>query len=181
MHWTSEVEEKLKRKNKVLFGQNNVLFDDLNRLIDQQNHRTLVLWAFTFAEEIATILQARYPEDTRQQHVVATCKKWAEGNVKMREAQRAILAAHAVAKEISSAEDIALCHALGQACAVVHTEGHAMGLPIYELTALVRKYGLPEAIPYIEERNAQYIEKLLYWQTHYDDEPREWASFLSGK
>ena len=181
MHWTNEVEEKQKRKNKVLFGQNNVLFQDLNTLIEQQNHRTMALWAFTFADEIATTLQTRYPEDTRPQGAVRICKEWAKGHVKMPEAKRAILQVHAMAKEISSLEDIALCHAVGQACGVVHTAGHAMGLPVYELTALVRKYGLPEATPYVEKRNVQYIEKLLYWQTHYDDERREWASFLNRK
>ena len=36
----------------------------------------------------------------------------------MRAAQRAILDVHAFAKEIKSLEDIALCHAIGQACGV---------------------------------------------------------------
>ncbi len=181
MHWTDEVQEKLKKKNQVLFGQNNILLQDLSALIDQQNHRIMVLWALVFAEEIANLLQTRYPKDTRPIDAVNTCKEWAKGSVKMPEAKHAILQAHALAKEITSAEDIARCHAVGQACGVVHTAGHALGLPIYELTALVRKHGLPEAIPYVEARNAQYIQQLLYWQTHYNDEPREWASFLVDK
>lgn len=46
-------------------------------------------------------------------------------------ARHAILQAHAVAKEMGSLEDIVLCHAIGQACGVIHTKGHAMGFPIY--------------------------------------------------
>ena len=50
----------------------------------------------------------------------------------MPQAKAAILACHALAREWDSPEDIALCHAVGQGCSVVHTAGHAMGYPIYE-------------------------------------------------
>lgn len=53
-------------------------------------------------------------------------------------ARRAILAAHAAAKETADPVSIALCHAIGQACGTVHVETHAIGLAMYELTALVR-------------------------------------------
>ena len=46
-------------------------------------------------------------------------------------ARHAILQAHAVAKVMEFLEDIALCHAIGQACGATYTK-HAMGFPIYD-------------------------------------------------
>ncbi|WP_051571951.1 putative immunity protein [Ruminiclostridium cellobioparum] len=112
-------------------------------MIQEQNHRTMVLWAFEFADETAQKLFERYPNKKRLGSAVLTSKDWAAGKVKMPVAKRAILQAHAVAKEIDSLEDIALCHAIGQACGVVHANGHAIGFPIYDLTAIIRKYGVP--------------------------------------
>ncbi len=101
------------------------------------------MWAFEFADETAQKLFERYPNKKRLGSAVLTSKDWAAGKVKMPVAKRAILQAHAVAKEIDSLEDIALCHAIGQACGVVHANGHAIGFPIYDLTAIIRKYGVP--------------------------------------
>lgn len=55
--------------------------------------------------------------------------------------KRAIIGCHALAKELSSAADIARCHTVGQACATVHAKGHAIGFPIYDLTAMIREKG----------------------------------------
>ena len=46
-------------------------------------------------------------------------------------AQRKILDCHAVTKEMENKEDIAICHSIGQACAVVHTARHAIGYALY--------------------------------------------------
>lgn len=59
-------------------------------------------------------------------------------------AQRKILDCHGFAKEIDNKEDIATVHAVGQACSVVHTAGHAMGYPIYDLTSFVHRYGIDD-------------------------------------
>ena len=81
-------------------------------------------------------------------------------------------------KKISCQEDIALCHAIGQACSVVHTVGHAMGYPIYELTALVRKYGVDGCKAVIESRKQKYIDLLNYWHENYQNYKGEWAKFM---
>ena len=57
-------------------------------------------------------------------------------------AKKAILDCHAAAKELSSLADIAHYHAVGQACGTVLANGHAIGYPIYDLTSIVRKYGI---------------------------------------
>ena len=96
----------------------------------------------------------------------------------MPEAKRAILNCHAVAKELTNKEDIALCHAIGQACGVVHTVGHAIGLPIYELTAIVYKYGIDNCKDKLINRKKEYIDKIYYYQEHYK-EYKKWAKFYN--
>lgn len=178
MDWLSEVESKMKRKNQILFTQNSDFLADLTVLIQQQNHRTLVLWAFEFADEMVTFMLEKYPNEHRLESALFLSKEWAAGKVKMPMAKRAILNAHAAAKEMSIPEDIALCHSVGQACSVVHTRRHAMGFPIYELTSLVREYGFPECKTIVEERKQQYIDRLLFWQEQTKEDFYQWADFL---
>jgi len=66
--------------------------------------------------------------------------------------------------------------AVGQACSVVHTVGHALGYPMYELTAIVLEQGLDNCKESVEARTMQYLEKLMSQQ-----EPNlsaNWAAFL---
>lgn len=61
-----------------------------------------------------------------------------------------------------------------------HTSGHALGYPIYELTALIRRFGLPGSKEPVETRMRHYIDRMKYWRQHATDEQREWASFLKN-
>ncbi|TAH62992.1 MAG: hypothetical protein EWM47_13865, partial [Anaerolineaceae bacterium] len=84
--------------------------------------------------------EAKYPDEPRPRRSLELCEDWARGKIKMPIAKRAILDSHAVAKEINDSEYGALCHGIGHAGATVHVGTHAIGLPIYELTAMVYKY-----------------------------------------
>lgn len=178
MNWVDEVRESVKRKNQILFSKKSEFLQDLILLIDEQKHQPMVLWAFEFADETVEKLYERYPTETRPGEAVALSKDWAAGKVKMPLAKRAILQAHAFAKEIDSLEDIALCHAIGQACSVVHANGHALGFPVYDLTAIIRHYGVDNCKDAVEERKNQYIKKIYYWRENYKNNPHEWADFM---
>ncbi len=178
MNWLTEVQNRIKKNNKILFAKNSEFLADLAVLIQEQNHRTMVLWAFEFADEAVLKLLDHYPNEKRLKTAVLLSKDWAAGKVKMPVAKHAILQAHAMAKEIESLEHIALCHAIGQACGVVHAKGHALGFPIYELTAIVRHYGVPECKKNVEERKQQYIDRIYYWREHDKNNPQEWADFM---
>lgn len=178
MNWLEEVQNNLKKKNKILFSKSSEYLQDLMQLINEQNHKTMVLWAFEFAEETVRKLHDSYPDDNRPENAVATAKLWASGRVKMPEAQRAILQVHAMAKEIHSPEDIALCHAVGQACGTVHAVGHAIGFPIYDLTSLIRKHGIEACQEQVEQRKQQYMDRIFYWRNNYQNWPQEWADFM---
>ena len=82
------------------------------------------------------------------------------------------------AKEIEDKEDIAICHSIGQACAVVHTAGHAIGYPLYDLTAIIYRYGIERCKDAVEQRKQEYIEKVTYWNIHLGDYQGTWADFM---
>ena len=60
-----EINEKLKRKNQILFDKKSLFLQDLIFLISEQNHKVLTLWAFDFIEEIVNYLESKYPNEER--------------------------------------------------------------------------------------------------------------------
>lgn len=173
-----DVEEKLKRKNKVLFNRDSKCLEDLIELIKRQKHRTLVLWAFECVKSPLKIFEEKYPDEKRPRKAIELCKMWASGEIKMPEAKRAILDCHAVCKEIDDEYYIALCHSIGQGISTVHVETHALGLPFYELTSIVikNKNNYEEKV---KDKINYYIDTLIYFQNNIDKIDRTWASFLS--
>lgn len=174
----SDIELKLKRKNKLLFSKESTCLQDLIQLIQQQNHRTLIMWVLDCAQITLIDFESKYPEEPRPRLCLELSKAWAKGEIKMKIAKKAILAAHAVAKEINDPAFEALCHGIGHAGATVHVETHALGLIYYELTALVLRYGQENYPLPLAEKLEYYVERLLYWQNNIDQYRTEWAEFL---
>ena len=176
--WLAEVCAKAKRHNQILFSKENALLDNLRHLIGQANRRALILWALELAEETARELAEKYPEDHRPREAIAASRAWAAGEIKMPIAKRAILNCHAIAKELTAPADIARCHAVGQACSVVHTAGHALGYPMYALTAIVLELGLDDCRDFIEQRVIYYEQRIRYWMEYEKNCQQNWAGFL---
>ena len=176
--WFAEVKAKAKRKNQILFSKDSLLLTDLRHLIGQANRRALILWALELAEETARELAGKYPEDPRPREAIAASRAWASGEIKMPIAKQAILNCHAMAKELADPADIARCHAVGQACSVVHTAGHALGYPMYELTAIVLDLGLDDCRESVEQRVMYYEQRLRYWVEYEKNCQQNWAGFL---
>ena len=176
--WLAEVKAKAKCKNQILFSKDSLLLTDLRHLIGQANRRALILWALIQAEETARELAEKYPEDHRPREAIAASRAWAAGEIKMPIAKRAILDCHAMAKELTNPADIARCHAVGQACSVVHTAGHALGYPMYELTAIVLDLGLDDCRESAEQRVMYYEQRLRYWVEYEKTCQQNWAGFL---
>ena len=178
MDWLDEARIKLKRKNQILFAKDAEFLQDLTMLFREQDHRVMVLWALDLAAGSVAQLEETYPDESRPKEALEAAWAWAAGKIKMRLAQRKILDCHALAKELDSREDIALCHAVGQACAVVHTAGHAIGYPMYDLSAIVYRLGIENCAEAVELRKQEYIDRLFYWSEHSDDYEGEWAQFM---
>ena len=177
--WLAEVKAKAKRKNQILFAKDSLLLVNLRHLIDQTNRRALILWALELADETARELAERYPEDHRPRKAIAASRAWAASEIKMPIAKPAILNCHAMAKELTVPADIARCHAVGQACSVVHTAGHALGYPMYELSAIALELGLDGCRDVVEDRVRYYEQRLHYWAEYEKVCRQNWASCLS--
>ena len=176
--WLAEVRVKSKQHNQILFSKDSLLLDNLRHLIGQANRRALILWALKLAEETTRELAENYPEDHRPREAIAASGAWASGEIKMPIAKQAILNCHAIAKELTNPADIARCHAVGQACSVVHTAGHALGYPLYALTAIVLELGLDDCRDFIEQRVMYYTQRLCYWMEYEKTCQQKWAGFL---
>ena len=133
-------------------------------------------WALEAVKEPAARLEALTGSDIPGR-TLAAARCWAAGEITMPVAKREILLCHHLAAEMQEPEAVALCHAVGQACSVIHTPRHGMGLPVYELTALVRRYGLPEGAEAVEERVEAYA-RLLAAQPEEAGPGEKWAAFL---
>lgn len=174
----SDVELRLKRKNKILFRQDSEALSELQEAITKATHKEMILWAFELAEELVATIKERYPEDERPRQGLYLSREWAQGLIKMPQAKRAILTIHQMAKEVTSPIDVALIHALGQGLSTVHLKEHAIGLPMYQLSSLVFAYGLDEATPYISDIIDHYLAVLKSVQSK-QHKKLTWADFLN--
>ncbi len=176
MDWLEDVNGRLRKRRAVLFARDNPLIAEVTAALQTQGRRTVVLWALDLAAEMAAELARRLPGEDRPVQALLASAAWARGQAPMAVARRAILACHGLARELDDPAAIALCHAVGQACSVVHTVGHGPGGPMYELTALVRRLGPDGCHGPVEARQRLYLEKLRLWAAA--GTPGPWAPFL---
>lgn len=171
-----DIEQKIKRKNKILLTKESECLQPLLALMNQQTHRTMILWALDNAQIPLAKLAMSYPQEERAKQTLSLCYEWAQGHIKMPIAKKAILACHRVAKEIDNPVNQALFHAIGHAGATVHVASHAIGLPMYELTAMILENSNWKEI--IQQKIDSYYESLIYWQDHESKIEMDWALFL---
>lgn len=176
--WKEKLGKRVRARRQILFSRDDDEIAELASLIGRMPRKAVVLWALEMAGEAVGALEARHPAEARPRVALEMSWKWAAGEVKMPAARRAILDCHGVAKEMGSAADVARCHAVGQACGTVHANGHAIGFPVYELTALVREAGLENCDGIIRERMEHYADRLAYWRDNHANVPARWAAFL---
>lgn len=169
---------RINKGRKILFNPDDECLINLYEQIKNQYHKTLILWSWELAEESVREMNKKYINDARPENAINLSKQWAKGEVKMPIAKNAVLKCHSMAKELLDLSDIALCHAIGQACSVVHTKKHAMGYPIYELTAIVRKNGIQISEESVKQRIGYYVDRLLFWQKESQRDNRTWANFI---
>ncbi len=167
-------------QRKILYSRQSACIEPLRLLMEEQTHSTLVAWALDCAARPLAFFEGRVAGELRPREAVNVARLWAQGEIKMPEARRAILSAHTAAGEAGEEDALAeaAARAVGHACATVHTETHALGLVFYWLTAAVRGVEENER----ERREAQELawlyERLLFWQEHLAEWNAPWAAFL---
>lgn len=160
----------------ILFTRDSPCLSRLSEDLNAADRRTVVIWALENAARVAADLDASHPNDSRPSAAVSACTLWSMGDVLMPVAKRAILDVHAMARDMDDPADAALCHAVGQGCSCVHTPKHALGLPVYELTAAFLRSGGDQSS--IERIMDAYLDTLGRAVLE-AQKPRIWAGFLS--
>ena len=177
-NWLDEAAFRLKRRRKLLFSAESDFLAPLLALLNTSERRNVTVWALECARAPVLRLGEIAPDDGRPAETLRLARLWAGGEVKMPPARRAILGVLSAARDMPSTEGEALCHAVGQACSVVHTPRHAAGLPVYELTAIVRRFGLDGCRGAVETRMAEYLDCLARADAIAKNPEPRWARFL---
>lgn len=172
----SDVKVRLRRGNALLFRADSPCLAHLLVRLGGMNRRAAVLWALGCVRAPVLSLREFFPGDARFEEALLFAGAWAQGKVKMPAARRAILAAHAAAKETGSVCAAALCHAVGQGCSAVHSVRHAPGLAYYELTSLVLRFGLEGCEEAVNAKIVAY-ERFAELAAR-DADIGPWANFL---
>ena len=103
--------------------------------LDEQDHRSLVLWAADCAEHVLPYFEENYSEDDRPRKAIEAGHAWARGELSMSKARAAAFAAHAAARDADHAAARAAARAAGQAAATAHVAGHARHAAAYAVNA----------------------------------------------
>lgn len=75
----TDVETKLKKRNKILFSRDSECLQDLIGLMELQNRRTLVMWALDCARLTLAKFEAKYPDEHRPRICLDLSEAWEKG------------------------------------------------------------------------------------------------------
>ena len=81
-----------------MFSFDSACLQELIALMEIQNKRVLVLWAFECVLKPLEIFEQQYPDELRPRNAYDMCQQWASGMIKMPIAKKAILDCHRVCK-----------------------------------------------------------------------------------
>ena len=105
------------------------------RRLDEQDHRSLALWAANCAEHVLPHFEGDYPEDDRPRKAIEAGRAWARGEIRCGKARAAAVAAHAAARAADEGAARAAARAAGHAAATAHMAGHARHAAAYAVKA----------------------------------------------
>ena len=102
--------------------------------LSQGHHRLLMTWAHSCAEHVLPLLGENV--DERLRAALETAQAWQRGEVAVGAAQKASVAAHAVARELENPAAVMVARSIGQAVATAHFADHSLGAAEYALKAV---------------------------------------------
>lgn len=177
MNWYEDVVDCARRGNKIWFRKTNELILDLSKQLESKSRKVVTIWALIMAADVRYHLSDSKFLDERIIEAIDKSAEWASGEGTMKSAKSAILACHAICKEDVSELDSLRCHAIAQACSTVHSRNHAIGLPMYDLTAIVKSRGLNNCEKDVINRMDAYKRRLKYSEEHIESF-NKWADFI---
>jgi len=124
---------------------------------DRQDQKALAIWAADCAEHVLLYFEKECLKDDRPRKAIEAGRAWARGVIKVGEARKAALDAHAAARNASQASARAAARSAGHAAATAHVTGHAPHAADYAVKAA-------EAAGVANEREWQYQRLPKYLQ-----------------
>jgi hypothetical protein len=106
------------------------------------DHHLLAVWAADCAEHLLSLFAHERPDDPRPEQAIQAARAWANGEMRVGEARKASVAAHAAARACKNLSAMAAARAAGHAAATAHMADHALGPVIYGNHA-VRSAAMP--------------------------------------
>lgn len=114
------------------------------RRLDEQDHRSLALWAADCAEHVLPYFEENYPNDDRPRRALEAGRAWSRGEIKCGAARDAAVAAHAAARDAEEGAGRAAARAAGHAAATAHMPGHARHAAAYAVIAAGTSFSAAE-------------------------------------
>jgi len=103
--------------------------------LDEQDHRSLVLWAADCAEHVLPYFEEKHPQDDRPRKAIEAARAWVRGEIACGAARGAAVAAHAAARDADEGAARAAARAAGHAAGTAHMAGHARHAAAYAVKA----------------------------------------------
>lgn len=123
------------------------------RALDVARHRLLAAWAADCAEHVLALFE-ECSSDERPRRAIEVARKWSRGEVPVGDAQRAAVAAHAAAREMTNKAACEAARAGGHAVATAHTADHSLGAALYAVKAVRAAGGV------VEDERPWQVERL---------------------
>lgn len=174
----NQIKANLKKKRQVLIDKDNPLLYPLIEQLSSCNRATIALWGLYYVDIVINDL--KLIDDIHYQEIkylIDQTENWFYGYIKMSEAKKYILSIHGFAKKSNDAIAIAYYHAIGQALACIHTPKHALGIPLYDLTAQIRAHN-DVNIPMLNLSVMSYLD--LLDKAKSDIHQLRYSSFLNN-
>ena len=150
----------MEKGSPILFKKTDPFLIALSERLSSADKATIVIWAFSLIKEVSSYLSARYSDVQIFKDAIKTVQSYLAGEVDYETRRSAIKALHNTASFIEDPADKYLIHALGQGLSTASTRKHAMGFVVFELTSIIKEYGIDEGLQRIPLRIEDYYQKL---------------------
>ena len=122
---------------------------ETKKKIDIEDHKAIALWAADCAEHVLPYFEKEYPTDDRPRKAIAAARAWAKGEIKMMDARKVAVAAHAAARKAKDGAACAAARSTGHAAGTAHMAAHAPHAANYAVISA-------KAVGVTNEREWQY-------------------------
>ena len=146
---------------KFKFEDNSELKMSILKLANNQNHKTLVIWATDCAQRVLPYFEDIQVNDNRPRKAIEAGRAWVRGEISVHDVRQAALAAHAAARDTNNQAAEYAARAAGQAASTAHVASHAVHAATYAAKAVFFSSDPRHAYPSAAKERQWQIEHLL--------------------